>query len=1590
MNRIIRLFCVATLSVSSFAMAQNLGTGLYPFGSFDSRGPDTINLGNLNSHIDIPIFHKAGRGIPFAYDLTYDSLVWKPVGLSGSQAWQPVQNFGWIAQTVVMTGYVSYSTHTYQCDWPLPKVGYFYIYDTWVYHDVFGVSHPFVGQLEYDPTGCDTVTSNFAATATDGSGISLTAVTNVGGRPNGTQTIVIPHGTSMTVPTGPASVGSSITDSNGNQVSVSSTGVYTDTLGAPALTVAGSGTPASPVTLKYPVTLQAGGSTSATASIAYKAYTAQTNFQCPGITEYGSTSVNLIDHISLADGSTYSFTYEATPGVSGAVTGRLASVTLPTGGTITYSYTGGCSAAGAGINPDGTVGSLARATSDGTRTYSRSAIPGYETGNASDTTLQDEKGNQTVYQFTINSGFFYETQRTIYQGTTSGSVLLNQYTCYNGVQPPCNGPAITMPISETIALTSYNSGTQLGTTNLYDASGMLTSSTLTSGSTTLHSTVNAYTAAEALSSSKTTDGSGNVMSYTTYGYDETTPTATPGIPQHVAAPGTRSNQTSAHIQLSSGTINTTTTYYDTGAPMAVTTPNGTTSYGYDSTQTFATSTALPLPSSRVALATTASYDPQSGVQLSATGVNPSQTVQATVYDPLLRPLAALLPNGGQVSATYSPTQVGTYQTMNSSASTNTQTLLDGYGRTSRVAVNNGQSSNPWYQVDYCYDATGNLQFQSVRYQGNGWSTAKQCSGSGTSYVYDALGRVTSSTNADGTVSYLYTGRAVQSTDVNSVKKITQYDMLGRISSICEIAPTTLTLPGSGSPAACAGMDIAGTGYQTNYLYTGLTTTITQGAQTRTFTTDQAGRTTSVTEPERGTTSYSYAYNSTGLAVSRTRPQANQSIPTTLTTTTTQYDSIGRVVSVTYNDGLTPNKTFSYDAALYWSNGSSATNVKGRLAVMGAFTSSADHTGALFSYDLMGNVTTMWQCAPSTCPTSSGQLSRPALAFTYDLAGNLTGEFDGASGTIAYGRSPAGEVTSITNQSYNNLPYNPPNLVSNIVNGPNGPALFSLGNGLTGVRSYDSMGRINGGWVCSGSSGASCSGGTQIYGFTAGWSGSQMIGSCDTTLSQCIGYGYDQFNRLSSRTVTSGTAQNFQYSYDRYGNRWSQTVTAGTGPSPSVSFNQSPNNNQITTAGYAYDAAGNMTHDGFHYYTYDAEGNILNVDAGSTAQYVYDAMNRRVRVQTASSTNEYLFDYAGRRTSTWQVSNNAGDEGRIYWNGMQIAFRSIDGTTYFDHQDWLGTERKRTNYAGSVASSYVSLPYGDGYTPNVVLANGDQDNLHFAQLDHDSESATEHAQFRQHSPTQGRWMSPDPYDGSYDATNPQSLNRYSYALNNPLSLLDPTGLDPCGTTGDSSLAVRAHDTSSGCDPSSSLPTLPSETITVNSCDPLYCVTLTPSDYTPPQNLITGFQSLAPSNPTQPGKQSKSACNANRVANAIPGATLTGNSTFQGGHEEFGIQVDGSGLAGAGFSFYSSPFGNGNGYRTPFSGGHVNGVAVKGVSNGNISIPYAYGETFAGQAHFDVGNASSGFGGFAEHSFVDVVLGTLLGWIPGLRNFLDPGC
>jgi RHS repeat-associated protein len=224
----------------------------------------------------------------------------------------------------------------------------------------------------------------------------------------------------------------------------------------------------------------------------------------------------------------------------------------------------------------------------------------------------------------------------------------------------------------------------------------------------------------------------------------------------------------------------------------------------------------------------------------------------------------------------------------------------------------------------------------------------------------------------------------------------------------------------------------------------------------------------------------------------------------------------------------------------------------------------------------------------------------------------------------------------------------------------------------------------------------------------------------------------------------------------------------------------------------------MTSDGFHAYTYDAEGNVTAVDSGATGSYVYDALNHRVRTAASSTATEFVFNASGQRVSEWDGNTHAQLKGKYYWGSQPVAYYTPGGAAHFEHQDWLGTERKRTAYNAIEESTATSLPFGDAQSSS----GADGDASHFAMLDSDSESGTDHAQFRQYSTTQGRWLSPDPYSGSYDFRNPQSFNRYTYVLNNPLSMNDPSGLKTvCTQTKDKNgkITVTCKDDGTSNDP-----------------------------------------------------------------------------------------------------------------------------------------------------------------------------------------------
>jgi RHS repeat-associated protein len=140
-----------------------------------------------------------------------------------------------------------------------------------------------------------------------------------------------------------------------------------------------------------------------------------------------------------------------------------------------------------------------------------------------------------------------------------------------------------------------------------------------------------------------------------------------------------------------------------------------------------------------------------------------------------------------------------------------------------------------------------------------------------------------------------------------------------------------------------------------------------------------------------------------------------------------------------------------------------------------------------------------------------------------------------------------------------------------------------------------------------------------------------------------------------------------------------------------------------------------------------------------------------------------------------------------------------------HKNWLNTDRVITDLNGATGATYTSLPFGDGGSEDVIESYAGWDFQHFGDMDFDSWDSTYHAQFRNYSQLQARWLSPDPYDGSYDPSNPQSFNRYAYVLNNPLSLTDPFGLmecqdDPCDGSGDGGGGDGGYEGGGYCPPS----------------------------------------------------------------------------------------------------------------------------------------------------------------------------------------------
>jgi RHS repeat-associated protein len=111
--------------------------------------------------------------------------------------------------------------------------------------------------------------------------------------------------------------------------------------------------------------------------------------------------------------------------------------------------------------------------------------------------------------------------------------------------------------------------------------------------------------------------------------------------------------------------------------------------------------------------------------------------------------------------------------------------------------------------------------------------------------------------------------------------------------------------------------------------------------------------------------------------------------------------------------------------------------------------------------------------------------------------------------------------------------------------------------------------------------------------------------------------------------------------------------------------------------------------------------------------------------------------------------------------------------FYYHGDHLSTARVITNATGVTQYEADYYPFRG----ELVITSGSGNNYKFTGRERDSETTLDHTHFRKYSSNLGRWMSPDPWNGSCRAEDPQTWNRYAYVIGDPVSKIDPTGAAP---------------------------------------------------------------------------------------------------------------------------------------------------------------------------------------------------------------------
>ncbi|MFC4875476.1 RHS repeat-associated core domain-containing protein [Microbulbifer halophilus] len=554
----------------------------------------------------------------------------------------------------------------------------------------------------------------------------------------------------------------------------------------------------------------------------------------------------------------------------------------------------------------------------------------------------------------------------------------------------------------------------------------------------------------------------------------------------------------------------------------------------------------------------------------------------------------------------------------------------------------------------------------------------------------------------------------------------------------------------------------------------------------TFLYDNAGNRYSLTDPNLGTVIT--AYSALGQVLGQT-DNKGQSI-------SYQYDKLGRLLKQSDADGTAE---WDYDPV----------EATGSLASRNYTENAVQIFSEIYSYNGAGKLGSV-----STSLNAGGLSKTYQQSYSYDTAGRIE--------QINY----PGPSSAEAHYKYNNQGY-----LWKITDGVNPLKIFDTinalgkveqevyGNGVITNRTYNAeSGRLE---TIDTGSGA-------IQDNEYRW---RSNGTLESRLAYSGGvekeetFAYDPLNRLtSSQTWLDGNSQRtLTTQYDKLGNILSKT---------------SSHAGDTDTNGYQYGEFGNagpnavsdVTIGGTaHSLYYDQNGAITHYDAasGDDKWITWNARQLPTEITVGASKTSQIptardrFRYGPNgqrfyRETSWMEGGELKTEKafiigsyedhypaedpdfqriektRIDSNIMHIAATDHAGTTAnqleYLHRDHLGSIEKITDEAGNLlvgaANNFAFDPYGSRRKSDW---SGELDELGLEELlngqglstkrgftghEHLDRTGLIHMNGRIYDPTLGRFMSPDPFVQA--PTYSQSWNRYSYVVNNPLSLTDPTG------------------------------------------------------------------------------------------------------------------------------------------------------------------------------------------------------------------------